>query len=712
MSATPRGPYRVLVIDDNPAIHQDFQKILSTSSEASANLRELQAAVFGEETPSAPLACDFRVDSASQGQEGLELVRRAKAEGRPYALAFVDGRMPPGWDGIESIAHLWKEQPDLQVVLCTAFSDHSWNDIRRALGETDALVILKKPFDNVEAIQLAHALTKKWELNHQVQTRLADLDRLVRERTGQLQEALALFEASIAQSPLGILISEAPGGVIRWANGAALSMLGEAADLAPVGDERRRTIHDWPMHRPDGSPCPLDDLPLAKAIQRGEPTRNQDLLIRRIDGGECWTSVNAAPIRNATGAIVAGIAILQDQTQRREAEREKEELRAQFAHAQKMESIGRLAGGVAHDVNNMLQVITGYVELASRNADAGSVLQDQLAEIGKAAQRSAELTRQLLAFARRQAIRPRPINLNDAIASTLKMLERLIGEDIQLSWSAGQDLWPVMIDPSQIDQILANLAVNARDAITSSGEVTIETANAVVDPAFAQRHAGAAPGDYVTFSVADTGCGMSPEILSHIFEPFFTTKGLGKGTGLGLATVFGIVQQNQGFITVATQAGCGTTFRIYLPRCSASPDSGAEKIRRSPVRGTETILLVEDEPQVLNLGRSVLTQHGYTVLAASNPEIALALARQHPVKIHLLVTDVVMPGMNGKELYQLLQTTRPELRCLFISGYTADVIAQHGVINVDVQFLQKPFKIERLVEKVRDVLELDLGSRA
>lgn len=379
-------------------------------------------------------------------------------------------------------------------------------------------------------------------------------------------------------------------------------------------------------------------------------------------------------------------------------------LEAQLRQAQKMESVGRLAGGVAHDFNNMLQAILGNVDLALNEIPPHSSLRENLEEIRRSAQRSAYLTRQLLAFARKQTIRPEVLDLNDTVAGMLKMLQRLIGEDIQLLWAPGANVWSVKMDPGQVDQILANLTVNARDAIEGVGKVTIETANAKLDDTYAQSHPECVPGDYVMLAVSDTGRGMDEETWAHLFEPFFTTKELGKGTGLGLATVFGIVKQNNGFIDVYSEPGQGTAFKLYLPRAEAEARVVPQPAAQRSLRGTETVLLVEDEEQIMNLGQQILERHGYTVLTASTPEAALALAMRHQGLIHLLITDVVMPGMNGKELKQRLMASHPGLKCLFISGYTADVIAHHGVLDERVYFLQKPFTIRTLAERVREVL--------
>ncbi|MCF8090355.1 MAG: response regulator, partial [Desulfotignum sp.] len=373
---------------------------------------------------------------------------------------------------------------------------------------------------------------------------------------------------------------------------------------------------------------------------------------------------------------------------------------------QKMESVGRLAGGVAHDFNNMLGVILGHTELALLQADEHHELHGDLKEIQKAANRSADITKQLLAFARKQTISPRQLDLNDTVERMLNMLRRLIGEDIDLVWQPSAHLWPVKMDPSQIDQILANLCVNARDAIGGVGKLTIETGKKSFDEEYCSEHPGFIPGDFVLLAVSDNGCGMDKEVLDNLFEPFFTTKDVGKGTGLGLATIFGIVKQNNGFINVYSEPGQGSTFRIYLPRLVVDEDTdNAVPDKKAVAGGTETILLVEDEPSILRMTRMMLERKGYTVLYAASPSEAVKKAKNHSGAIDLLMTDVVMPEMNGRDLSEKITDHYPGIRLLFMSGYTANVIAHHGILEKGVAFMQKPFSMAELAEKLRDVLD-------
>ena len=383
----------------------------------------------------------------------------------------------------------------------------------------------------------------------------------------------------------------------------------------------------------------------------------------------------------------------------------RENLQAQLVQAQKMESVGQLAGGLAHDFNNMLAVILGTAELAMEGVDPGEPIHADLMEIHKAATRSADLTQQVLAFARKQTISPRVLDLNETVEGMLKMLRRLIGEDIDLAWRPGSGLWPVKMDPSQIDQVMANLCVNAQDAISDVGKITIETRNTAFDEAYCANHPGFATGEYVLLALSDNGCGMDKEIMDRIYEPFFTTKKVGQGTGLGLAMVYGIVKQNAGFISLHSEPGQGTTFEIYLPRHAAKVTRLQQEGPTEPAkRGHETILVVEDEPAILKLTAMMLENLGYTVLSAPTPGDAIHLAETYSGEIHLLLTDVVMPEMNGRDLARTLVSVVPNLKPLFMSGYTADVIAHTRPADENLHFIQKPFLQQDLAAKVQEAL--------
>ena len=383
---------------------------------------------------------------------------------------------------------------------------------------------------------------------------------------------------------------------------------------------------------------------------------------------------------------------------------ERRQLETQLAQAQKLESIGRLAGGVAHDFNNMLGVILGHVELLMLDFRHDDPRRDALMSVRHAAERSADLTHQLLAFARQQRVQPRVLDLNEAVESMLKMLRRLIGEDIALVWRPAMDTWPVKIDPVQIDQILANLCVNARDAIGGVGEVTIEVDGASISDRHGARH-GVTGGEYARLSISDTGTGMAPELLTKIFEPFFTTKAKGRGTGLGLSTVHGIVAQNNGFISVTSTVGKGTRFRVHLPKCAEPLTRSAHLDQQDHTGRGEHVLVVEDEVPLLEMMRTMLELMDFVVVPCSTTDEAIRLAGDPSVRIDAMITDVIMPRMNGRQLIDGIRAVRPGMRCLFISGYTADVLAEHGVTGEGEDFLAKPFSGHALTSKLRAILD-------
>jgi PAS domain S-box-containing protein len=444
-------------------------------------------------------------------------------------------------------------------------------------------------------------------------------------------------------------------------------------------------------------------------LRRHGQAKNYQVELKRPDGERFWASMNTRVRHDPFHGVVYD-GFLMDITEHKRIEAEREKIQTQLTQAQKMESIGRLAGGVAHDFNNMLGVILGYSEMALEQIPDDRQLQTALRGIQQAAERSADLTRQLLAFARKQTVAPKVLDLNQTLETMLSMLRRLIGEHIDLAWLPGDNLPPLKIDPSQIDQILANLFVNARDAIGAGGKVTIETGNAVFDEEYCAAHADTRPGTYLLLAVSDDGCGMDPETVNHIFEPFFTTKKIGEGTGLGLATVYGIVRQNNGFINVYSELGHGTTFRIYLPAYGAEVRAVGQGQGAPPnPTGSETILLVEDEPMILEMTKAMLSRQGYHVLAAASPGEAIRIAGEHRGDIRLLMTDVVMPEMNGRDLAKNLLSLYPDLLRLFMSGYTANVIAHHGVLDEGVHFIQKPFTTRDLAAKIREVLDNRLG---
>ncbi len=513
------------------------------------------------------------------------------------------------------------------------------------------------------------------------------------------QRFLAAVFDNIEES---IVICDENGALLRF-NEAARKLHGLPEQ--PIKPEQ--WSEHYSLFMKDGiTPMPTEEIPLYRALQ-GEHVRDAEMLVVLPKTTPRYLICNGQRLSNNSGKTIGAVVAMHDDTRRRMAEIEQEKLEAQLHQAQKLESVGRLAGGVAHDFNNMLGVILGHTELALLQADETHELHEDLKEIQKAAQRSADITKQLLAFARKQTISPRQLDLNDTVESMLNMLRRLIGENIDLVWQPAAHLWPVKMDPSQIDQILANLCINARDAVAGAGTLTIETGKKSFDEEYCRQHPGFIPGDFVQLSVSDNGCGMDKDTLDNLFEPFFTTKEIGKGTGLGLATIYGIVKQNNGFINVDSEPGQGSTFKIYLPRSITEEDIDRAMLEKEATEGgTETILLVEDEPTILRMTRMMLERKGYTVLSAATPSEAIIIAKEHVGAIELLMTDVVMPEMNGRDLAAKLIELHPNIKLLFMSGYTADVISHQGVLDDMVEFIQKPFSMADMAEKVREVLDI------
>jgi len=438
---------------------------------------------------------------------------------------------------------------------------------------------------------------------------------------------------------------------------------------------------------------------LRDRVLRGEALRGVEVTRRRKDGTLVNISLSVAPLHDAAGQVTGMLSLAADVTEMRQLE-------VQYRQAQKMEAVGRLAGGIAHDFNNLLTAIIGTTALVLEDRGLESRARLDIEEIEKAAKRAAGLTRQLLIFSRQQVLEPRALDLNALVVDLERMLQRLIGEDIELRTKPAALLGAVRADPGQMEQAIVNLVVNARDAMPKGGRLTIETADVELDRSYVAAHVPTRPGPYVLLAISDTGVGMDGATKARLFEPFFTTKDPGRGTGLGLATVYGIVKQSGGYIWAYSELGHGTTFKIYLPRVAQTPETRESTISPlTPARGSETLLVVEDQEEVRKLTKRVLEAQGYTVLAAGNGFEALEIVDRHPTQIHLMITDVVMPGMNGRELAQRASARRSDLKVLYVSGYTGEAVLQHRLLEPGVAFLQKPFTPDVLARKTREVLD-------
>ncbi|MGC9195804.1 MAG: response regulator [Syntrophobacteraceae bacterium] len=638
----------------------------------------------------------FDLDWRKTFQSGL-----AQIAGAAYDAVLVDYKLD-GRSGLDLIREAVESGCPAPLILLTGHEDSHVDEEAMEAGAADYLVKGQIGPDLLER-SIRYAMARK-RAELELKNSRSQMEVLVVERTKQL-------EALIAQMNLTLEKLQKSETLFRniFENHAAVKLIIDPGSANIIdANHAAAKFYGWPRQRLRqmniGQINVLPPQQLKREIERAMSLGRVhfEFQHRRADGSLRDVEVFSSKIEVAGRYLLH--SIIHDITGKKKAQQEKEKLQAQLMQAQKMESVGRLAGGVAHDFNNMLGVILGYTDLALTEVDPAQPLFANLEQIRKAAMRSADLTRQLLAFARKQIALPKVLDLNDTVEGMLEMLRHALGEDIELVWRPARDLWQVKIDPAQLDQILANLCVNARDAIAGVGKVAIQTQNFVCRGAPPEPWLAA--GEYVLLTVSDDGCGMDRETIGKLFEPFFTTRELGKGTGLGLATVYGIVKQNNGFINVYSEPHQGTTFKIYLPRHESrkAKELDGRVAKTSSVR-PRTVLLVEDEAVILDMAQMMLESHGYRVLATSSPETAMRLAGESKGEIDLLITDVVMPGMNGRDLAAKLMAQVPKAKCLFMSGYTADVIARKGMLEECVNFLQKPFTIQDMVAKVRQVLD-------
>jgi two-component system, cell cycle sensor histidine kinase and response regulator CckA len=696
---------RILVVDDNPAIHDDFRKILAPNTGRAADLDAAEAILFAA-PQRASARKHFEIDSAFQGEEAVQKVRAAEAEARPYAMAFVDVRMPPGWDGVETITRLWEAAPDLQVVLCTAYSDYSWQDIADRVIAAHNMVVLKKPFDNIEVLQLAHALCHKWVVTQEANAQLTRLNEMVQIRTHELDRANAELWKEIAER-------RTAEEVLRDSEERFRAFMDNSPVIAYIKDHDGRYVYlnrqfetqfgmtmaewvgrtdaeAWPQHIAE--PIRANDI----AVFNSEQPREFIEKIPVPNGSSDEWLVFRFTIRDRTGQkFVGGVGI--DITERTRLE-------AQRRQSQKLEAVGQLAGGVAHDFNNILAVIIGYTESALARLEPGSTFEQPLSEIMKAANRGTGLIGQLLAFSRKQVVSPRVVDVNSALIDIDKILHRLIKENIYLTLLLSPETLCIRADPGQVEQVVMNLVVNARDAMPDGGELRIETQAVDLSAAEAERH-GVSPGDYVVVQISDTGTGMSAETQAHVFEPFFTTKAAGEGTGLGLSTCYGIAQQNGGFITIRSALGEGSTFCVYLPRIDATPDAAQPRLTSGELpRGNESVLVVEDDDALRDLTVDTLRELGYSVSEAPDGESAQRLLMENGA-VDLVLTDVGMPKMDGASLTNWIEAERPNVKVLLVSGYAGDSRLRDEDLGLDHRFLAKPFTRSQLAASVRKALD-------
>ena len=686
-NTVPGRRFRVLVIDDITAIHEDFRKILAPTAAPSNALRDSAAALFGTPVASAAIA-EFSVDCAHQGEEGLGLVERAIADGRRYALAFVDVRMPPGWDGLETIKRLWAVDPALQIVLCTAYSDYSWTETIRKLGVTASLIILKKPVDNTEVLQLAHAMTCKWQLAEENAQRLSTLNDLVRQRTEEVRRAEDKFTQAFTANPHAQALIAVDQPEILAVNQAFEQQFGltqaEVAGAKPESFGRSMDRELWAA--------------LIGRLAAGESFNGYEFVFQPNPAIRRDVRCAARPIR--IGGRACSIWVLEDITMRLQLE-------SQLRQSQKLEAVGQLAAGVAHDFNNLLTVIQCYTEKLLA-ADANAHLRDHLEPVLASAILAGTLTRKLLVFSRKQITRFENLDPAGILRNLQPLLDRLIGEQISLQWEISPDLPALHADAAAIEQIVINLVVNARDAVQAGGRVTIRALHRVFQDAKETNHAEGRAGSFLVLEVVDNGKGISPEAMPHIFEPFFSTKEVGRGTGLGLSTVRSLVQQHQGWIDLETTVGEGTIFGIFLPALTKSPSIQNRALLRKPSRDLPKIrlLVVEDDCEINRLFSLIFTDQNVQYTIVTDGHGALD-AWHYDGPYDALVSDVVLPnGISGIDLARQLRAQQPALPIVFVTGYGSGLLAakQHRLPGPAPQVVPKPFGIESLIDAINDAI--------
>ncbi|MFZ2277472.1 MAG: PAS domain S-box protein [Prosthecobacter sp.] len=842
---------RILVIDDNLAIHDDFRKILGESDSEDAALQAAEARIFG-----APAAMLFEIDTASQGEEGLKMVEKALAEGRPYAMAFVDVRMPPGWDGIETTQRIWKVCPDLQVVICTAFSDCSWNDMQDQINPQDRLLVLKKPFDTIEILQMANALTQKWLRLQESKVEFGDLHHMVSERTRELEESQAAAVSMMAdavrhrekaeqayeelkremaerrmleekfreQASLldkaqdAILAHDLEQRITYWNKGAErlygwsaqevagrpLAQLlykdpeafyraseqviqtGEwVGELQQIGKDGRGLVivGHWTLVRDAaGQPksvlaintditgrkktdealkmqgrvlesmaegvtvCDEDGIivfsndscntmfgyksgeligqhySVIKSLPHDEGRRAMDELFGVLREKGAWMGEMNSRKKDGTPFITRSrisvlemdgvrsfVAVVEDIT-------EKKNMEAQFLRSQRMESVGRLSSGIAHDMNNILTPIFISSFMLRRKLPPED-FEKMLGNIETNAQRGADLIKQLLTVNCDMSGQRHVVETSQLASDMMKIMSGTFPKNITLSASTPEDVWPVIGDPTQLHQVLLNLCVNARDAMPAGGVLTLTTENTRLDENFAAMNVDAMPGPYVVIRVSDTGDGIPADVIDKIFDPFFTTKETGKGTGLGLSTVMGIVKSHQGFVNLRSRVAMGSVFEIYLP---AAPDavaaSSAAPAMQAPRGQGELILVVDDEEVIREVVQKTLCAHGYRVITAGDGTEAIAQFSQNRGEVKAVLTDIMMPFMDGVTLSRTLKKMDPTIQIIATSGMGSakgrqDKAAALASLQINT-FLNKPYSANEILTAIGDLLASDRSSHA
>ncbi len=679
-------PRRILVIDDDLDVWKAYRLVLTPEAVSSGTSAEKINRLLSPVMDDDPAAAHFSLSFAVQGQEGFAMVEEAVRKKEPFALAFVDVRMPPGWDGMETARRIRALDPEIELVIVTAYSDHSIEEIVRAVGSSEKLLFLRKPFDPDEIRQLALSLTAKWHLARLAEQQRKDL--LASEhRFRSLVETTSDFVWEVDREGRFSYCSPVSRDLYGYAPEELVGRIFFEVLSEPESREQFRQIF---------SSC-VDSASRCQAVERRCLTKEGRLII---------VESNGTPVFDAQGQICGYRGIDRDITARKENEAERQRLEERYRQTQKLEALGTLAGGIAHDLNNILTPILAYSELGKMQTVGNNELHTKFETIESCSRRAADLIRRILSFSRKQEIDVQPLDLRQLIQEFTKMLRRLIREDITLSVALPEKLWTVLVDRSQMEQVLMNLVVNARDAMENGGELRISAENtSVAAHSLYDVDLREICGDFVVLTVSDQGCGIDAKKIAMVFDPFFTTKEVGKGTGLGLATVHGIVAQHDGHIFVESEEGKGSNFKIFLPK-SEGAVSGEKVASALPhlQGGTESILLVEDDAEVLQVLVATLEGLGYRVAAAANGKAALKLFAENGEGIDMLVTDLIMPGLGGRAVGKEIRERRPDLPILYMTGYAFDVATQELEAQGSA-LLQKPFALDHFTGVVRNLLD-------
>jgi two-component system cell cycle sensor histidine kinase/response regulator CckA len=677
--------FRILTVDDTVSIHEDYRKILATTSYPE---NETELLLFGRKEATGP-DVHFEIESALHGEDAYNLVKYSVASGERYALAFVDVRMPPGWDGLETVTRLWEIDPELQIVICSAFSDYSWFEIRKRLGAKDNLLILKKPFDNIEVLQIAHALSTKWILAQTLKCQMSELQRanehlkkeiFQRRATEiQLKQSEERFANAFKSIPVAVSIQSLESERFIDVNQ-------KFCDLVELGREdiRGRKVGDL-----DLPGLSTERLAILNSLAERKSVGNLEHRFVTKKGEEKFVLLSA-DIFQSSGKKFALVSELDIS--------DRVKLETKMRQAGKMEAVGQLSAGIAHDFNNVLTIIQCSAEILLSQSKSGV---KHLQNILAASTHASHLTKQLVAFARQQVMDFKACNLNQIIETLSQMVARTLGACIQLKCSFAKENLMIFADECSVEQALLNLALNARDAMENGGELTITTERRSIS-ASQLANPDASIGEYACLCVSDNGCGMNEEVKAKLFEPFFTTKQLGKGSGLGLASVYGIIKQHKGWVEVESTPGAGTTFILFFPSSDKQIETKGQPSEPKGVRGTEAVLIVEDEENLVHILKQSLELFGYEVFVAGKCSEALRMWEKNQHKIKLVLTDVILPGeMSGLELAKHLQLLDPNLKVLITTGYGADLVRKGSDLPDQFTFLPKPFSPTELALALR-----------